>query len=172
MTIFVGGVHGVGKSTLCAQYALSQGDRWIHLSAGNVIATVISKMSEKERQERGNRNQEILLSGLKEVDLKGRRLLLDGHFVLRKAEAELSPVPLNIFEKLNIGKIVLMEAKADSVIERLRIRDKRNDLIKTEIENFLSVEKARAEFICRELNLPLIALFEPTIEQFSEALNS
>lgn len=81
--VFLGGVHGVGKTTICEQ--LTSKYQIDHYSASNLIrseqALAISRNSKKVSDVDSNQN--LLLNAVSKLMLDpSRQVVLDGHFTL------------------------------------------------------------------------------------------
>ncbi|OLU12789.1 hypothetical protein BVH01_20650 [Pseudomonas sp. PA1(2017)] len=89
MTVFVAGVHGVGKSYLCQQYALEYGV--LHESSSGLIRQELSlaQWSADKKVKNVDANQLALRSAVNRINHQGLSLLLDGHFVLISSGSEL-----------------------------------------------------------------------------------
>lgn len=154
--IFVGGVHGVGKGTLCQKIS-TQFD-FEHLVASELI-----KWSEINREplQKGvaniNKTQDKLIVALDKRCSKTKAYLLDGHFCLFNKEHEPTNVPLDTFRKINPIIMLLIKDSPDTIKERLEKRDgiKYDGLI---IESLQDSEISNAKFISQKLNCQLIIL--------------
>jgi adenylate kinase len=81
LVIFLGGVHGVGKSTLAA---LCKESGVEHLRASDLIkqASSEARFDERKRVKDVDGNQGILVRSLNARIDGGGKFLLDGHFTL------------------------------------------------------------------------------------------
>lgn len=169
MIVFVGGIHGVGKTYLGAPAAQQLGVR--HATASQLI-----------REERGlqtwgtdkrvagiDENQAALVSATTRLRAEGQRLLLDGHFVLRDANGSLNEVDVQVFRDLQIGAVLHLATELDVVQGRLRERGD-HSWSKSELRMLADHEEAHAHRVSTELCLPLRKLFSPTSESFLTAL--
>lgn len=124
MIIFVAGVYGSGKTTICSRLAADLG--YLSVSASELIrarrgsATWNSSKKTKDIE----RNQSILIEAVAELKTCYSNIILDGHFALIDPEAKITILPKNVFSKLNIDKIILIESDTHEVKLRLRTRDK------------------------------------------------
>lgn len=119
--IFVAGVHGVGKSTLCSKFAeegipsfdasaLIQRHTGEAFGTGKVTATPQS-------------NQAFLR---REVDMLVNvysLFFLCGHFCLFDKDLHPLLLPLDIFSQLHLERILLLEAPVASVVGNMEKRD-------------------------------------------------
>lgn len=168
MTVFVAGVHGVGKSYLCQQYA----DTFfvIHESASGLIRKerAHADWSTDKKVANIDENQVALRNGVQRIISVGKPLLLDGHFVLIDKESEFVPIDMAVFGGLNLSGVVLLEARPELIASRLATRDAAISAV--DIEMFLQAERVHARLVCEELGLPLKILREPDFSEFSKTV--
>jgi adenylate kinase len=82
---FIGGIHGVGKTTFCKQL-ITNLNNFKHLSASDIIKKYKnSDEFDTKRVKDIDKNQLLLINGLKK-EKKDSNILLDGHFVLLDKE--------------------------------------------------------------------------------------
>lgn len=166
MNVFVAGVHAVGKSFLCADFSLSHG--WIHRSASQLIReeSGSGNWSADKRVSDAENNQRALISAVNRINGESKTLLLDGHFVLKGVGGEFIKLESSVFSALNLSGVILIEAKPDVIISRIKNRD---DVVVDlqGIKNFIDVERDQAKKVCLALGLPLIVMMEPSSKDFS-----
>lgn len=170
MVVFVAGVHGVGKTYLCERFAANAGIR--HSSASALI-----KEERRSANWESNKlvsdidsNQIALAAAVKRVTAESKKLLLDGHFVLKNADGGLIAVHEDTFKDLSLSAVLLIEADAETVRERLLSRDSNSSA--GDIAEFQCLEKARAIFVSELLNLQLTTLHKPSQQEFDNHLNT
>lgn len=169
MIIFVAGVHGVGKTYLGVPAAKSMGIR--HATASQLI-----------KEERGlqswgegkvvvdiDKNQAALISAVNRVRASGQTLLLDGHFVLRGENGAFSDINPQVFEDLQIGAVLLLQANADVVIERLQARGDTTWSV-SDIQMLAEREEAHVITVSSKLGILCTNLFQPTLPEFEKAV--
>lgn len=123
--VFVGGVHGVGKSTCCAQVAQLAG--CLHVTASEIIrrerAQAIASAGKLVADVNGN--QKLLIRGFH--TLRGEAgttpILLDGHFAMRDGLGDIQSVPVDVFRSLGIDRVVCLVDEPSAIAERTRRRD-------------------------------------------------
>lgn len=146
--IFVGGVHGSGKTELCKK--IQEKIDCVYLSASQLL-----KWSKKEKNvENVQENQRILKELLKKEMQDDKIYLIDGHFALWNKEYKCEKVPLTFFEDLNIKCILLTVEDYSVIYERLCTRDETNVALKN-IEDMSKIESEQAIFISENLKVPL-----------------
>lgn len=122
--IFVGGVHGVGKSTCCQQVAERTGLQWF--TASDLIKAEERAAIAEESKVVSNApaNQELLIRSVrKRTKNRDERVMLDGHFTLIKAGGVIESIAVEVFSQLGLERIVVFEDDPLAICHRLRKRD-------------------------------------------------
>jgi adenylate kinase len=158
-TIFVGGVHGAGKTTFSKELArLLQAS---HVTAGGLIRENASA-SDRVTVAVGGKsvpdveaNQLLLLRGLElyRARIGPGPVLLDGHFVLLDATGAIAEIPLVVYEAIAPVAVLLVEADAGTIHGRLLERDGEAPSMTT-LTKLTVRERAHAEFVCASLGVP------------------
>ncbi|SOZ22490.1 conserved hypothetical protein [Cupriavidus taiwanensis] len=169
MTIFVGGVHAVGKTFVLKMVCKDLGFR--HAMASQLIKEQrgLTNWAISRQVDDINENQRLLVAAMKQLgDCEGR-LVLDGHFVLRRAINSHVEIDVETFAQLKIRGVVLLEAASATIAERLA---RRGDTTwqKSEIEAFAQKELEHAQSVCRELKLPLVRAHSASEVEFRTKL--
>jgi adenylate kinase len=152
--IFIAGVHGVGKTTLCnalvARFSIE------HFSASNLIA--------KEREEEHLRskqveniagNQDYLVVALNKYLNSTNWYLLDGHFCLLNKDNKITRIPYSTYEGIAPSAILVLVDKPENIYARLDSRDSiRHDL--SLLKSFQEQEILYAEYIRDKLSIPYL----------------
>ena len=154
-TVFGGGVHGVGKSSMFERVAKLRGVA--HFSASSLIkgvrAEAISQNSKVALDVAGN--QDLLVYGFSETTASHKGIvLLDGHFTLINKEGEVTDVPLTTFEKLHLQALVFVKDDPHKIYDRLIARDKRAPSV-SQINEHQRRELIAAEAVARHLDIKL-----------------
>ncbi len=120
---FVGGIHGVGKTTCCTRIAKTLGLR--HHSASELIrqqrATAISENSKIVLDAAAN--QRLLIAAVNSLRPENTDLILDGHFTLMDKTGAIKAIDTSVFCDLTLSAIVVFYDKEESISERLKARD-------------------------------------------------
>lgn len=153
-TIFVAGVYGVGKSTLCS--ALSDAIGIPAYSAGDLISNINGeKYGVNKAVQNKEANQDILAAEVKKKLNQYPTILLAGHFCIFSKTNCVERLPNSIFERLSMERILLLEADPTRILSNLNARD--NKLYKrSEIESLLKEERQAAEDVSRLCSCDLI----------------
>ena len=151
--IFIGGIHGVGKSFFCDKvkselsiltYSSSEliaERKMVYFSSDKLIPDI-------------DDNQQHLLSAINELNSLGIQYLLDGHFCLLNAEGQVTRIPEGTFYDLHPDAIILLTEKPEVIAERRKQRDGLNYKL-DDIGKFQDNEIAYATEIANILGIPI-----------------
>lgn len=169
--LFVAGVHGVGKTTLCTEYANNHG--LLHKSASELIReekeVAISRTNKLVKDVSGN--QQLLINAVERIRATGKTLLLDGHFALMNKARKIEALPAKVFADLRIDGIVVIRDRASSIALRLRQRDGCGFDPK-EILALQSAEIEQSKLVSKELGLPLVRVGAFDRDGFEQAIQA
>lgn len=170
MTVFVAGVHEVGKSFLCQQYA--NDFSVTYESASGLIRKERAQVDWSTDKKVGNinGNQIALRAAVQRIINAGQSLLLDGHFVLINDKSEFVALESSVFQDIGITGVVILEADAEVIASRLAARDSSRSAV--DIGLFLDRERAQAQYVCQELSVPIHILNQPDLSEFSEVVSN
>ena len=151
--IFVAGVYGVGKSTICSR--LSNRLNIPFYSAGDLISEQVNEVYGRNKQVKSKElNQNVLVECVKTKLEKENMLILAGHFCILGHDNKPDILPEFVFHNMSINAIVLLEADVDTVCSNLACRDNKS-YERSLIERFIEVERQQAKKIAKELNIPI-----------------
>jgi adenylate kinase len=157
--IFVGGIHGVGKTTLCS--ALSEVLGAQHSTAGELIRASSGRLETEDKSVVDVAdNQRLLLQALADVRANASILLLDGHFTLINSKGTIELIPIEVYEQIAPDAFVLLTADPLVITSRLEHRDKKAYEI-DHVAAHLRTEEEHAAYVSRELQVPLAIVEEP-----------
>lgn len=170
-TIFIAGIHGVGKTTMCQAY--SEKHPCIHKSASQLIkeakSTAIETNSKKVKDIDGN--QQILIESVNKIRQSGNDLLLDGHFAILNSENKPIALEPNIFYDLGINAVIVISDDPESITKRLESRDDKSSKA-IDVTQFQNLEISRAKEVANELNLPLFEIKAFDQSSFDQIVSS
>jgi adenylate kinase len=150
---FVGGIHGVGKSTLCDKLSVPLDA--IHLKASELIHYKPSPADPTRKAVLDvEANQRQLVEALKSFPRSGANILLDGHFCLADTNGSIARVPLETFRALRPTALLVVEAEPAMILERL-LRRSGSAFSLDLIVGLTTAERTYAEQVSNELAVPL-----------------
>ncbi|MBD2096231.1 AAA family ATPase [Trichocoleus sp. FACHB-591] len=150
--IFVGGVHGVGKTTFCK--ALKAQLDVQHFSASDLIAREKKEQYfQDKRVQNIDENQDVLVTALNKYLKDETWYLLDGHFCLLSKDGEITKIPDSTYEGINPCAIILLFDRPENIYDRLSERDNITyDLAL--LHSFQEQEIDYAKYISNKLGIP------------------
>lgn len=169
--IFVGGVHGVGKSTHCQLYSERFGMRWFTASAliRAEMQTAIAKDSKAVVSPNGN--QKLLLRSVHALTAANQPMLLDGHFTLLDSGGNIVPIDVEIFDQLGLKGVVLIQDQPESICDRLRERDGHEwSVHKVSLQQ--EAEISHAQVVATMIQVPMLRIEAFDVECFARAIGS
>src|SRR5690606_39125373 len=97
---FIGGIHGVGKSTICRNICSEL--NFEYLSASELLKwKEINEDAKNKKVKDIPETQNRLIIGLTNAVQSGKYYLLDGHYCLLNSKDEIVNVPLDTFRQMN-----------------------------------------------------------------------
>lgn len=153
-TLFVAGVYGVGKSTLCNQ--LSEALHIPFFSAGDLISKINGEQygANKAVGDKYN-NQDILAIEVHRQLKNNPRIILAGHFCIFTKDNQVDHLPEDVFQGLEITGILLLEATTEKLLSNLSSRDKRKYTYQ-QILAIQQAEQAVAKKIAAQIDCELL----------------
>jgi len=164
--IFVGGIHGVGKSTLCLKLSTEIGTEY--LSAGKLIRDY-AQADSCHNQEMGKRvidiekNQDALVAALNKSISIEKQYLVDGHFTLFDSGGTIQVIPAIIFRDIMPLALIVMIDAPTAIQKRLSARDGMAYDLKV-LSSMQDKELWHARRIGKELNLEV---YEVSVDNYS-----
>ncbi|MCJ0765359.1 ATP-binding protein [Variovorax terrae] len=164
MTVFVAGVHGAGKTFVtkpaCQRLGL------VHATASQLIkeergqatwdgAKVVSDVEQ---------NQAALISAAKRILESGATLVIDGHFVLRRAPRNHERLSVDVFRALDCSSVLLIHSPVLVLLERLQARQDMS-WSEAELTEFSKAEDAHGAEVAKALGIPLKILDSPSAQE-------
>jgi adenylate kinase len=120
--IFIGGIHGVGKSSTCIRYSIDH--NMVYYSASRLISDSKREyFSSNKMIDQIKENQEFLLTAVKSLNLDGEWFFLDGHFCLINLDGAITKVPTETFIQLSPKAIIVITDTVENISLRLKQRD-------------------------------------------------
>ncbi len=170
-TLFIGGVHGVGKSTACAKVANDLS--CLHVRASDLIRQERSNAIAKNGKlvEDVNGNQELLLKAFDRLQSSSMAqcILLDGHYALRDSSTNIQLLPITLFQGLSLSGLVCLENDPAVIVKRIEARD-RSSISIEEVSELQKAELEHAQTISKALSLPLSILRENELKNLLQLM--
>ena len=152
-TIFVAGIYGVGKSTLCNNLSKELGIP--EYSAGDLISSVNGEQYGANKAVTDKTSNQVILAlqvqRLLEITPK---ILLAGHFCIFDRDNNIDYLPESVFPDLKIEKILLLNAPISTILTNLSLRDKKI-YTKQQIKSLRKAEEQRAKEISHKIGCKL-----------------
>jgi len=170
--IFIGGIHGVGKSTLCLK--ICKKHNIDYLSASRLIENYKKKHS-IEIADRGkpvkdiDNNQTILINALHENIVTNNTYFLDGHFTLFDMKENIEAVPETIFRHVAPKAIIVLLDKPKSILSRLMKRDQQKYNVKL-LSAMQKMELKIAKTIAKKLKIQVHEVPYDDIRHFEKII--
>lgn len=167
--IFVGGVHGVGKSTCCAEVARATG--CLHVTASEIIrrerAGAIAASGKLVADVEGN--QGLLIRGFQSLrkEAGAASILLDGHFAMRDSGGHIQSVAVEVFSALGIGHLVCLADEPHLIADRMAQRDGAKP-VERDIAALQEAEHKNASRVAALLGIPFSLLRSPHMEDLRQ----
>ena len=155
--IFVGGIHGVGKTTLCKY--LGEIFRVPYYSSGLLLKDYKSENSGNDKTINSiEQNQIRLISVLRKERILCRKdIILDGHFCLFDSSFRVNKLPIFIFQEIKPNLIICLRDDIESIHKRLSERDEIY-YEKKYLADLQIAEIQHSEFISKSLDIPLVVI--------------
>lgn len=153
--IFIGGIHGSGKGTICKK--ICSEIEIVHLSASELLRWKEISNEKNKKVVNIPSTQERLINGLNAVVEEGKKYLLDGHFCLLNAMNKPEKISEETFIVINPMIISVVFDNINSIIKRLKERDGR-DYDFNMLQGFQNMEMDYAEEIASKLKVPFLKI--------------
>jgi adenylate kinase len=157
--LFLGGVHGVGKSTMCQKALGPLGYRCE--TASSLITAYGNRVLRGKKVTDVGANQVALLEQLRHSRKQYLRFILDGHFTLVNAKGKIERIEADVFSEINPDRLILIKGDPKVISSRLSVRDgKKWD--HAFLDKFQHEEEEHANYVAEKIGVPL-QIFDSTI---------
>ncbi len=154
--VFVSGIHGVGKSTLCRKLFDEFG--WRHYSCSDLIKQNSDYIESSKLVANADKNQEALIRGVSLIE--DDTILLDGHFCLLGKELNIIELDMTVFESLSPSIVINVTCDENIILERLNARDGKT-IPHGVLVDLQSRELSQAELFCTKNNCSFLNYMSP-----------
>ena len=152
ITVFIGGVHGVGKTTFLDAMLKPLG--FATFSASDLIKRHKRMIRKDKTVSDITGNQEGLIVESSKEAARCRLYALDGHFTLLSSGRKVQPIPIEVFASLRLDCIILLSDSCGQIQMRLMSRDG-TKWPKALINSFKREEERQATRVAATLKIPL-----------------
>lgn len=156
-TIFLAGIHGVGKTSFANKYLRNWGFHTIASSdlikRGQDIVNIDKRINDISN------DQEILIHEFYKERIGNSKIALDGHLTLINKHDEIKRVSINVIKRINPSMIILLESSIDEVHKRIWERDKIM-LPQKLCKQLMNEERIYAIKIAEKLKIPITIIPE------------
>ncbi|MBI9056772.1 MAG: AAA family ATPase [Labilibaculum sp.] len=150
---FIGGIHGVGKGTICKEIVKTHDVN--HITASELLRwDEISSLGNKKVANIQN-TQDRLLRAI--MALPSCNYLLDGHFCLLNKDNIPKKIPIETFLAINPKVISVVTSDIGTIYDRIKQRDECN-YEKMTLKLMQEMEIEYALEISHKLNVPFIEI--------------
>lgn len=170
MVIFICGIHGSGKGTLCKKISSQTGIP--HFTASDVLKwSEVSPNMQNKNVVDIPETQNRLLLGLEKLKEKHQSFILDGHFCLFNKEGDVEKISVEVFEKISPNFIVLVSANSDKITARLKARDnvKYSEVI---LKQMQKIEQEYSKQVAQELKIPYFQIIDENLIELLTAITN
>lgn len=164
--IFIGGIHGVGKGTICKEIA-SKTDL-IHITASEILKWNEISSSDNKFVSNISSTQERLINGLKNLISNDKQYLLDGHFCLLNSNGIPSKIDEETFDFINPKIISIAIDDIEKIVDRLEKRDNKKYDVKI-LNELQEMEIEYAKYLSKKYSIPYIEIIN---NNYKSLLNS
>ena len=166
----MGGIHGVGKGTICSKIQKQLDLK--HLSASEVLkwSEICPNTTDKFVKDISD-TQNRLIDGLKKLINPEMKYLLDGHFCLFDFNGIPQNVSIETFQKIAPTIISVATTDIIEVAKRLKKRDGK-DYNQNLLDEMQSAELSHAIFVANELGIPFFEIKNGNIEELIKFLSN
>lgn len=150
--VFLGGIHGVGKTTACERVFIPAGYHCV--TASSLIKAYGVRSDQNKRVENVADNQAALIAQLALEKECHNQLLLDGHYCLISSKGTFESIDIDVFRQIKPSAFILLKDCPSVIAQRLKNRDGKT-WDQSFVEQFQVAEEQHAQYISHELNIPL-----------------
>ncbi len=155
--IFVGGIHGVGKSTVCARICADLQIEYLSASKlinDNKAKTSSQKCGKDKRVGDIENNQRILIAALNQTFAPRRNYLIDGHFALFDSNGEVQLISTSTFQSIMPKALIVLTDSPTAIQKKLLLRDGMEYNIDV-LASMQEKELSHAKLLGKELGIPV-----------------
>ncbi len=155
MMIFLGGVHGVGKTSMSEGITGKSGIKVVSASSLIRAERAYPSLDSRTAVMSVGGNQGLLIRGVQRLitDAPGN-YLLDGHFALRTLDGNIEEIPVDVFQSIGVSGFICLVDESSAIAQRLSARDGEEHDVDA-IAQLQAAELSSADFVARTLGTDL-----------------
>ena len=153
--IFIGGIHGVGKGTICKE--ITSKTDLIHITASQILRWNEISSPENKLVNNISSTQERLILGLKNLIAPDKQYLLDGHYCLLNSDGFPCRIDEETFDKINPKIISIVIDDIEKIIKRLEKRDNKKYDFET-LNQLQEMEIEYAKYLSKKYSIPYVEI--------------
>jgi adenylate kinase len=165
--IFIGGIHGVGKGTICKEIALKTDI--VHLSSSQILKWEEISDSDNKLVKNITSTQDRLIKGLKNLMKKDKKYILDGHFCLLNSKEVPTRIDEETFDQINPRAIAILIDDVVKIAVRLEVRDGKTYNIKI-LNELQQMEIQYAKYLSDKYSIPYFEIKNGNYTQLMEII--
>ena len=165
--IFVGGIHGVGKGTICEK--ISQDYKLIHLTASTVLKWEEISTKSNKAVKNFSETQSRLINGLNVLIEEKNTYLLDGHYCMLDSNNNPKRIEKSTFKQISPRVFCVVTNEVEIIFNRLKMRDSVN----YSLELLTKMQKMEIEYaieLATEHNKPFVEIHGNNISELVKYL--
>jgi len=166
--IFIGGIHGVGKGTLCKK--LSSEMMIPHYSSSDLLKWDEISTKENKAVKDFKQTQNRLIAGIENQIEKDKLTLLDGHFCLLNQEGLPKKIDEEVFQQIQPLAICIKIQDIATIHERLKIRDGNKYKMET-LDAMQRLELSQSLKVSQMLCIPLFQVEQSITMELKNFIN-
>jgi len=179
--IFIAGIHGVGKTTLCLSLANTIGVECLDASKLIADQKKLLCMCEIDSGKDANdmhSNQHLLIEAITQRQKEKKWYLLTGHFSLINSSNTIQALPIYVFEAIRPAQVILLVDTVEDISRRIFTRDnvQYDTALLAEMQE---IERRQARIVADKLGISvceakpdeitkLVAVVKRTISEYGE----
>lgn len=149
--IFLGGVHGTGKTTYANNILSAYGYNCV--SASELIRQYKGEVNLNKTVSKIEDNQLILLAAIKKYQRGNYKVVIDGHFCIINTKGVPENISIEVFKEMKPELLLLAEIPIEQLQKNLNQRAVMR--ISVSLSDFVLQEHQQAEFVSKEIGIPM-----------------
>lgn len=149
--IFLGGVHGTGKTTYSNEILSAYGYNCV--SASELIRQYKGEVNINKTVSKIEDNQMILLSAIKKYQKENYKVVIDGHFCIINAKGLPENISIEVFKEMKPELLLLAEIPSEQLQKNLNKREEMR--ISVSLNDFVLQEHKQADLVSKEIGIPM-----------------